>query len=89
MNVKLEGHSGTVECATWNAERRKLTSSDENGLIIVWEFRRGRWVRDLANNGQAKASCMKWTGNGDVICIAYENGEVIVGDHHGDSKWHF
>ena len=32
----LEGHSGIVKCARWNENYRKLTTADENGLIIVW-----------------------------------------------------
>ena len=36
MNQTLEGHNGAVECVTWNAQYKKLTTSDEFGLIIVW-----------------------------------------------------
>ena len=36
MNQTLEGHHGAVMCVTWNANYRKLTTSDQNGLIIVW-----------------------------------------------------
>ena len=36
MNQTLEGHHGSVMCVTWNANYRKLTTSDQNGLIIVW-----------------------------------------------------
>jgi len=41
MNQSLEGHAGSVVCATWNANYKKLTTSDENGLIIVWMMHRG------------------------------------------------
>lgn len=34
MNQTLEGHQGAVMCVTWNAPYRKLTTSDQNGLII-------------------------------------------------------
>lgn len=30
-------------CATWNPLFRKLTTSDENGLIIVWMLHKGMW----------------------------------------------
>lgn len=36
MNQTLEGHHGTVQAVNWNPNFRKLTSSDEKGLIIVW-----------------------------------------------------
>jgi WD repeat-containing protein 35 len=34
MNQTLDGHNGAVMCVTWNAIYRKLTTSDQNGLII-------------------------------------------------------
>jgi WD repeat-containing protein 35 len=43
MNQTLEGHTGRVMCATWNPLFRKLTTSDENGLIIVWMLHKGMW----------------------------------------------
>jgi len=36
INKTLEGHSGNVLTIVWNEKYNKLTSSDENGLIIVW-----------------------------------------------------
>lgn len=41
MNQTLEGHQGAVMCVTWNAPYRKLTTSDQNGLII------GEWSHIL------------------------------------------
>lgn len=36
MNQNLEGHTGHVQIVAWNEQFQKLTSSDDNGLIIVW-----------------------------------------------------
>ena len=36
MNQPLEGHNGRVQVITWNEQFKKLTTSDEFGLIIVW-----------------------------------------------------
>jgi WD repeat-containing protein 35 len=41
MNQTLEGHNGGVMCVTWNPVYKKLTTSDETGLIIVWMLHRG------------------------------------------------
>ncbi len=41
MNQTLEGHQGKVMCVTWNSIYRKLTTSDESGLIIVWMLHKG------------------------------------------------
>lgn len=36
MNLTLEGHSEPVEVIVWNENLDKLTTSDSNGVIIVW-----------------------------------------------------
>ena len=41
MNQTLEGHNGGVMVVNWNENYRKLTSSDSNGLIIVWMLHKG------------------------------------------------
>jgi WD repeat-containing protein 35 len=50
MNQTLEGHQGGVMCVTWNANYRKLTTSDQNGLIIVWMLHKGMWSEEMINN---------------------------------------
>ena len=42
MNQTLEGHSGAVQVVTWNEKHQKLTTSDQNGLIIVWMLYKGK-----------------------------------------------
>jgi hypothetical protein len=44
MNQTLEGHNGGVMCVTWNPIFRKLTTSDETGLIIVWMLHKGMLI---------------------------------------------
>jgi len=44
MNQTLEGHTGAVVCVTWNPQFRKLTTSDESGLIIVWMLHKGDFI---------------------------------------------
>jgi len=36
VNQTLEGHNGQIQVVVWNEVHQKLTSSDQNGLIIVW-----------------------------------------------------
>lgn len=50
MNQTLDGHSGQVVHLAWNERFEKLTSSDENGLIIVWMFYKGSWYEEMVNN---------------------------------------
>lgn len=36
MNLTLEGHCEPVQVCVWNENLDKLTTSDSNGVIIVW-----------------------------------------------------
>lgn len=73
---------------TWNENYRKLTTSDENGLIIVWMFYKGRWFEEMNNNRyKSVVKDTKWTADGQKICIAYEDGAVIVGSVDGNRVW--
>lgn len=46
----LEGHTGNVQVITWNEEYDKLTTSDQNGVIIVWTKYKGNWHEEMTNN---------------------------------------
>ena len=88
LNQTLEGHSGSVVCVCWNDCFQKLTTSDESGLIIVWMLHKGMWFEEMINNrNKSKVRDMKWTSNGEKICIVYEDGAVIVGSVDGNRLW--
>ena len=36
MNQTLEGHKSAIQVVTWNESQQKLTSSDKDGVIMVW-----------------------------------------------------
>lgn len=36
MNQTLEGHTESIQVLVWNESHKKLTTSDQNGVIIVW-----------------------------------------------------
>lgn len=36
MNQSLEGHKEAVQVVTWNDTQQKLTTSDRDGVIMVW-----------------------------------------------------
>lgn len=78
MNQTLEGHNGPVMCVTWNENYRKLTTSDEHGLIIVWMLHKGMWFEEMINNRNVSTvRDMKWARDGQRICIAYEDGACV------------
>ncbi|XP_030777410.1 WD repeat-containing protein 35 isoform X2 [Rhinopithecus roxellana] len=88
MNQNLEGHSGSVQVVTWNEQYQKLTTSDENGLIIVWMLYKGSWFEEMINNrNKSVVRSMSWNADGQKICIVYEDGAVIVGSVDGNRIW--
>lgn len=88
MNQSLEGHNGSVVNVTWNPIYRKLTTSDESGLIMVWILHKGVWCEEMINNrNKSVVRDMKWTADGRKIAIVYEDGAVIVGSVDGNRLW--
>ena len=59
MNQTLDGHQAPVMVAAWNEAHSKLTTSDANGLIIVWILHKGMWFEEMINNrwGHMISSC--------------------------------
>ncbi|NWT50042.1 WDR35 protein, partial [Erythrocercus mccallii] len=88
LTQTLEGHSGFVQVVTWNEQYQKLTTSDQNGLIIVWMLYRGSWYEEMINNrNKSVVRSMSWNADGQKICIVYEDGAVIVGSVDGNRIW--
>ena len=79
---------GTVQALAWNENYRKLTTSDHNGMIIVWVLHRGVWFEEMVNNrNKSVVKALRWSADGQKICIAYEDGAVIVGSVDGQRLW--
>ena len=85
MNQTLEGHNGAVICATWNPLFRKLTTSDESGLIIVWMLHKGDTLSRLTFKNVLILQCVvlsKNIGNWYEEMINNRNKSVVR-----DMKW--
>ncbi|XP_066601241.1 WD repeat-containing protein 35 [Prorops nasuta] len=88
MNQTLEGHNGHVQVVTWNEEHQKLTSSDQNGVIMVWMFYKGSWHEEMINNQhKCEVKGISWSMDGQKICIVYKDGAIIVGSLSGNRIW--
>ncbi|KAI8908538.1 hypothetical protein EDD86DRAFT_191622, partial [Gorgonomyces haynaldii] len=88
MNQTLEGHSGSVTLSIWNPTHQKLTTADSNGLIIVWILYKGMWYEEMINNrNKSVVASMNWNRDGQRICIAYQDGAVILGSVDGNRIW--
>ncbi|CAD6193079.1 unnamed protein product [Caenorhabditis auriculariae] len=88
VNQALDGHSGAILCIAWNEVQQKLTTSDTNGLIIVWGVSNDFWNEEMINNrNKSVVVGMGWNCDGTKIAIAYADGQVIVGTLEGNRIW--
>lgn len=79
MNQTLEGHTESIRVIAWNEIHKKLTTSDENGVIIVWMLYKGVWYEEMINNRKKSTVVgMSWSSDGMKICIIYEDGKYIL-----------
>ncbi|XP_017491815.1 PREDICTED: WD repeat-containing protein 35 isoform X1 [Rhagoletis zephyria] len=88
MNQTLDGHKEAVKVVTWNETQQKLTSSDLDGVIMVWMLYKGSWYEEMTNDRKkSTVNSMSWTSDGAKICIVYEDGAIIVGSVDGNRIW--
>ncbi|EHB03143.1 WD repeat-containing protein 35 [Heterocephalus glaber] len=86
MNQTLEGHSGSIQVVTWN-EQYRLTTSDQNGLIMMWMLYKGSWYEEMINSWNKSVVCsMSWNTDSQ-ICIVYEDRAVIISSVDGNHIW--
>lgn len=88
MNQSLEGHKAPVQVVTWNESMQKLTTSDQDGVIMVWMMYKGAWYEEMTNDRKkSTVKGMSWTADGQKICIVYEDGAIVVGSADGNRIW--
>lgn len=88
MNQTLDGHKAPVQVVTWNESQQKLTTSDRDGVIMVWMMYKGSWYEEMTNDRKKSiVRGMAWTPDGQRICIVYEDGAIIVGSVDGNRIW--
>ena len=89
MNQSLAGHEEELIIrSTWNPVHDRLTTADQKGTIIVWalaepDIENGTpavWFEELVNANKKKTPVanMAWDRAGDRICIAYEDGLLLI-----------
>jgi WD repeat-containing protein 35 len=88
MNDTLESHSGHITFITWNETFSKLTTADSNGKIVVWINYENQWCEEMVNKrDNTIVTGMKWSPDGQNICIIYNDGVIILGSLEGNRIW--
>jgi WD repeat-containing protein 35 len=80
LNQKLIYHKSNVSIILWNEKKEKLTTCDEDGIIVIWHFRNDKWETQMINNRKKSiVSDIKWSKQGNFICFLYLDGHAILG----------
>lgn len=62
--------------------------SKTNLQLTQSHFFTGQWFEEMINNrNKSVVRSMSWNGDGQKICIAYEDGAVILGSVDGNRIW--
>lgn len=89
FSQNLSCHKKRIISLTWNSQVDKLTTCDEEGVIVVWKFtERDQWETEMINNREVSfVSDLKWSKMGNYLCFVYDDGHAIVGTSEGSRSW--
>jgi WD repeat-containing protein 35 len=82
-------HKKKINVICWNDVHDKLSTSDEEGVIVVWKFtEKGQWETEMINNRELSlVTDLKWSKQGTFLCFVYDDGHAIVGTVEGSRCW--
>ena len=85
----LSAHRSKVIITTWNDNYDKLTTCDEDGVIVVWKISENDiWETEMINNREVSfVTDLKWSPMGNYLCFIYDDGHAIVGTVEGSRSW--
>jgi len=85
----LTTHKNKITIVTWNSIYDKLTTCDEEGVIVVWKMsEKDQWETEMINNREVSIiNDLKWSAMGNFLCFIYEDGHAIVGTVEGSRSW--
>jgi WD repeat-containing protein 35 len=64
-------HKKKILVINWNDNYNKITTCDEEGVIIVWKLSDdGKWETEMINNREVSyVSSIKWSKQGNYLCF--------------------
>ncbi|MBC8527788.1 MAG: hypothetical protein H8D22_13210, partial [Candidatus Cloacimonetes bacterium] len=74
----LRGHSYPVKITLFNPDGRYLASCSEGWLVILWDIRTGKKIREFEGEDVIKA--MRFSPDGKYIATGYTDGGIAIWD---------
>lgn len=63
-------HKRNIIVLEWNHQYNKISSSDQEGIIVIWRFEEGQWDKEMINNRELSyVSDLKWSKQGEYLCF--------------------
>ena len=89
FSQNLVCHKKNIILVSWNERYEKLSTTDDEGVIIVWKVSdQGMWETEMINNRDiSHVNDLKWSKDGNFLCFVYEDGHAIVGTVDGQRCW--
>ena len=82
-------HKSSISLISWNNIYDKITTVDIDGVLVVWQNRKGIFDIEMVNNRQESyIKDVKWSKNGEYICFIYEDGQIYTGLVNGNHDWY-
>lgn len=82
-------HTKKITSLRWNDYYEKLTTCDDEGVIVVWkQNEKGQWETEMINNRElSSVTDIRWSKQGTYLCFIYDDGHAIVGTVDGNRCW--
>ena len=82
-------HKSSISLISWNNIYDKITTVDTDGVLVVWQNRKGIFDIEMVNNRQESyIKDVKWSKNGEYICFIYQDGQIYTGLVNGNHDWY-
>jgi WD40 repeat protein len=77
--VKNAEHRGAVECVAFDPDGRTLATGGQDGTVMRWDARTGRWLATLVGHS-ARVTSVEFSPDGQTLASVGFGGEVRLWD---------
>lgn len=77
--LRFSSENGRVLAATWNPDESIVATSDDSGLVELWNADSGESIHRLAGH-TAPVEVIQWSDNGNLLITGGDDGLAIIWD---------